>query len=398
MIEDGGIVAFALMAATKQIGEEEADEVGQCDGEDDGQFPIGVEGKEGTDLGRGCEAADEEADGDELDQRSQDRRHSIFRQPGGKDTHHKQVNDEDVTGHSPTLGSPSLRWNYNSEAGLYSVLRQVAVAVFEDRSVVFRLRKRLGWGMEKRFENQVAIVTGGAAGIGKAIVQRLAREGACVTLFDLDAERSVDTLCELETEGLIAEAHLADITRESEVEAGIGDVCQRHGGRLDVLVHCAGIVGPTSTNVVDVSVKDFDRVTAVNVRGTFLMTKHALKVMQPRNYGRILHFASIAGKEGNAGMHAYSASKAAVIGLVKSVGKEYAESGITINAIAPAVIRTPMVDAIDDAQMKYMTDKIPMKRCGTLEEVAALSCWIVSPEASFNTGFTFDLTGGRAVY
>lgn len=252
--------------------------------------------------------------------------------------------------------------------------------------------------METRFENQVAIVTGGAAGIGKAIVQRLARERAHVTLFDVDAESSRETLNELEAEGVAAEAEVVDITSEPDVEAGIAKVAQRHGGRLDVLAHCAGIVGPTSTNVVDVSVEDFDQVAAVNIRGTFLMTKHALKVMQPRNYGRILHFASIAGKEGNAGMHAYSATKAAVIGLVKSVGKEYAESGITINAIAPAVIRTPMVEAIDEAQVKYMTDKIPMKRCGTLEEAAALSCWIVSPEASFNTGFTFDLTGGRAVY
>ncbi|MEM1294054.1 MAG: SDR family NAD(P)-dependent oxidoreductase [Verrucomicrobiota bacterium] len=252
--------------------------------------------------------------------------------------------------------------------------------------------------MEKRFENQVAIVTGGAAGIGKAIVQRLAREGAKVTLFDVDTERSGKTIDELASEDLAVGAEPIDITDESQVREGIGNVSERYESRLDVLVHCAGIVGPTSTDLTEVDVKDFDQVYAVNVRGTFLMTKHALKAMKPRGYGRILHFASIAGKEGNVGMHAYSATKSAVIGLVKSVGKEYAESGITINAIAPAVIRTPMVDAIDEAQVKYMTDKIPMKRCGTLEEAAALSCWIVSPEASFNTGFTFDLTGGRAVY
>ena len=128
------------------------------------------------------------------------------------------------------------------------------------------------------------------------------------------------------------------------------------------------------------------------------MTKQAITKMQLNDYGRVLNFASIAGKEGNAGMSPYSSTKAGVIGLVKSAGKEFAESGITVNAIAPAVILTPMVEGVDPAQVKYMTDKIPMRRCGTLEEVAALSCWIVSPEASFCTGFTFDLSGGRAVY
>jgi 3-oxoacyl-[acyl-carrier protein] reductase len=128
------------------------------------------------------------------------------------------------------------------------------------------------------------------------------------------------------------------------------------------------------------------------------MTKYAIKAMAPHNYGRILLIASIAGKEGNAGMCAYSASKAGVIGLAKAVGKEYAETGITINALAPATVMTSMVQAMPQEQVKYMTDKIPMKRCGELEEVAALATWIVSAEASFNTGFTFDLTGGRAVY
>ena len=144
--------------------------------------------------------------------------------------------------------------------------------------------------------------------------------------------------------------------------------------------------------------EEFDRTCAINLRGTYSVAKHALAAMKPRDYGRILLFASIAGKEGNAGMSPYSASKAGVIGLVKSAGKEYAETEITVNAVAPAVIRTPMVEGVHPDQVKYMTDKIPMKRCGTLEEIAALSCWIVSPEASFNTGFTFDLSGGRAVY
>jgi 3-oxoacyl-[acyl-carrier protein] reductase len=147
-----------------------------------------------------------------------------------------------------------------------------------------------------------------------------------------------------------------------------------------------------------VALSDFDQVLKTNLYGTFLTSKHVLPIMTKQGYGRILHIASIAGKEGNAGMVAYSSSKAAVIGLTKVQGKEYAETGVTINALAPAVIQTPMVDILPAATVKYMTDKIPMKRCGTLAEVAAMAAFIVSREAAFTTGFTFDLTGGRAVY
>lgn len=252
---------------------------------------------------------------------------------------------------------------------------------------------------ESRFSQQTAIVTGGADGIGKAIVQRLAREGAQVTLFDVSAEKAAAAVAELAAEGLTVHAETVNIADEDQVKAGFAAVASRsEGGRLDVMINCAAIVGPTNTRITQVTTEAFDLETAINLRGTFLMTKHAILAMEPRNYGRVLNFASIAGKEGNAGMSPYSATKAAVIGLVKSVGKEFAETGITVNAIAPAVIRTPMVDGIHPDQVKYMTDKIPMKRCGTLDEVAALSCWIVSPEASFCTAFTFDLTGGRAVY
>ncbi|MCB1061858.1 MAG: SDR family oxidoreductase [Verrucomicrobiae bacterium] len=252
--------------------------------------------------------------------------------------------------------------------------------------------------MEKRFENQVAIVTGGADGIGRVITERLAREGALVTIFDVNAEQAAATCGALAEEGLRVDSAMVDIADDNAVKAGIEAVANQNGGRLDIMVHCAAIVGPTATKITDVSIEDFDKTSAINLRGTFSITKHSLASMSPRNYGRILLFASVAGKEGNAGMSPYSATKAGVIGIAKAAGKEFAETGITVNAIAPAVIRTAMVEACDPAQVKYMTDKIPMKRCGTLEEVASMSCWIVSPEASFNTGFTFDLTGGRAVY
>ena len=252
---------------------------------------------------------------------------------------------------------------------------------------------------DARFTDQTAIVTGGADGIGKVVATRLASEGAQVTIFDISVTNAEATVGELAESGLRADCEIVDIADEEAVAAAIEAVVARSAnGRLDVVVNCAAIVGPTSTPITKVSVEEFERTSRINLLGTFVMTKQAITTMQLNDYGRVLNFASIAGKEGNAGMSPYSSTKAGVIGLVKSAGKEFAESGITVNAIAPAVILTPMVEGVDPAQVKYMTDKIPMRRCGTLEEVAALSCWIVSPEASFCTGFTFDLSGGRAVY
>jgi 2-dehydro-3-deoxy-L-rhamnonate dehydrogenase (NAD+) len=250
---------------------------------------------------------------------------------------------------------------------------------------------------DQRFENRTAIVTGGASGLGKAVAQRLASEGASVTLFDLNVEVLESTRVEFDRLGLTIHTQQLDVGDDRAVREAIQATVDR-AGRLDVVVHCAGIVGPNGKPITQVDVADFDAVYRVNLRGSFLVTKHAIPHMEANNYGRILLFASIAGKEGNAGMCCYSATKAGVIGLTKSVGKEYAGTGITINAIAPAVIRTEMVEAMDPSQVKYMTDKIPAGRCGTLDEVASLSCWIVSQEASYNTAFTFDLSGGRATY
>ena len=244
-----------------------------------------------------------------------------------------------------------------------------------------------------RYDGRVAIVTGGADGIGKAISIRLATEGAKVCLFDKDIELLERTAKEVPGSSF----YQVDISDDSAVSVAFNEVVTTEG-KVDVVVNCAGIVGPNAKKINEVEVDDFDRVYAVNLRGSFSVTKYALRHMEKQNYGRILLFASIAGKEGNAGMTAYSATKAGVLGLTKSAAKDFAETGITINTIAPAVIRTAMVDALDQWQVDYMTEKIPMKRCGTLEEVTSLACWIVSEEASFNTGAVFDLSGGRATY
>jgi len=248
--------------------------------------------------------------------------------------------------------------------------------------------------LNRRFNGQVAVVTGAADGLGRAISARLLAEGAVVWFFDQNAEKVQEACAQA---GPNAHPLMLNITDEAAVAAAFAQVTAKHG-RLDVMVNSAGIVGPNNRRATETPADAYNQVLQVNLFGSFLVTKHALLLMQPKNYGRVLLIASIAGKDGNAGMCAYSSAKAGVIGLAKSVGKEFAETGITVNALAPAVIRTAMVDAMDPAQVKYMTDKIPMKRCATLEEVASIACWIVSPEASFNTGFAFDLSGGRAVY
>lgn len=246
----------------------------------------------------------------------------------------------------------------------------------------------------KRFEGQVVAVTGAASGIGLAVAQRLASEGASVVAWDRDEEALHRAFGDATPK---ATTRAVDISDEVSVQSATAEILARHN-RLDGLVHCAGIVGPNGKTIVDVTAEEFDTVCRVNLLGSFVVTRHAVRAMLPRAYGRVLLFASIAGKEGNAGMCAYSASKAGVIGLAKSVGKEMATKGITVNAIAPGVVRTPLVDAMTPTQVSYMTDKIPMQRTGSLDEVASLACWIISPEASFTTGFTFDLSGGRATY
>ena len=242
--------------------------------------------------------------------------------------------------------------------------------------------------------NQTAIVTGAASGIGLAIARRLARDGVRVALLDLNSDKLPVVAAELGGEAV---AWPLDLTQPEAVNAVISEIAGQFG-RIDVLVNAAGITGLTQTPTHDMPLAEVQRVFAINFWGSLHTIQAVLPHMLARNYGRILHIASIAGKEGNPGMLGYSASKAAVIGMTKAQGKEYAETGITINALAPAVIRTPLVDALPDAQVTYMTDRIPMKRCGTLAEVADIAAFIVSPGNSFTTGFCYDLSGGRATY
>jgi 2-dehydro-3-deoxy-L-rhamnonate dehydrogenase (NAD+) len=248
--------------------------------------------------------------------------------------------------------------------------------------------------MVTQLKNQTAIVTGAASGIGKAVAAKLADNGARVYAFDLDGA----TLIQLYSDagrGIIPVA--IDVTDDVRVTAEVAKVIQAEG-TIEILVNCVGITGATNIKSHLVDTENLKQVFDVNFMSCFYLSKAVVPHMLESKYGRILHLASIAGKEGNFGMLAYSASKAALIGMTKVQGSEYAESGITVNALAPAVIRTPLVDKMPDEQVKYMTDKIPMKRCGTLEEAANLALYIVSPENSFTTGFTFDLTGGRARY
>ena len=246
--------------------------------------------------------------------------------------------------------------------------------------------------MKGPWKRQQAIITGGASGIGLAIAKKLHGLGVKIALCDLDpktlevARKSVGKNCRVVC---------ADVTDLAAVEIAFRRL-MKQTGPVDILVNSAGVTGITNVKSHEVDPANVHFVFRVNFFGSFNTARTVLPGMLHQKYGRILHIASIAGKEGNAGMMAYSASKAAVIGMTKSQGKELAETGVTVNALAPAVIRTPMVDAMPPAQVTYMTDKIPMKRCGTLEEIADVAAFIVSPEASFTTGFTFDLSGGRA--
>eukprot|EP00927_Polykrikos_kofoidii_P076145 TRINITY_DN7291_c0_g1_i3.p1 TRINITY_DN7291_c0_g1~~TRINITY_DN7291_c0_g1_i3.p1 ORF type:complete len:283 (+),score=39.29 TRINITY_DN7291_c0_g1_i3:180-1028(+) len=251
-----------------------------------------------------------------------------------------------------------------------------------------------------RYTGQVCIVTGGARGLGRCIAERLAEEGAhAVCLFDMaDCTEAIAALISA-APAVHAVPVNVNLTEEAAVTRAVSQVVDQFG-RVDVLVQSAGITGKVNVKTHEVDPVDFAKVFDVNVKALFLGARAVLPSMLRTGYGRIVNIASISGKEGNAGMLAYSSSKAAVIALTKVIGKEYVNIGkdITVNCVAPAVVRTAMVDAMPPEQVKYMTDKIPMGRCCTMEEVASTVTFAASRECSFTTGFCFDCTGGRTVY
>ena len=243
------------------------------------------------------------------------------------------------------------------------------------------------------FTGRVALVTGGASGIGRAVAERLHAAGAEVAILDLNAKHAQGAAHELGSGTL---ALVGDVTRSSQVEDAVGRV-EAELGRLDILVCSAGI-GGDSLHTVEVSDEEWRRVFAVNCDGVFHCNRAVLPGMTQRGYGRIVNIASIAGKEGNPMAAAYSASKAAVIGLTKSIGKDVAGTGVLVNSVAPAVIETPILDQLSQEHRDYMVSRIPLGRLGAPEEVAALVCFLASEECSFATGACFDISGGRATY
>jgi 3-oxoacyl-[acyl-carrier protein] reductase len=235
------------------------------------------------------------------------------------------------------------------------------------------------------FEGRTALITGGAGDIGGAVARRLRAGGARVASFDLRAA---------ELDGVLSLT--GDVSEADDIDAAVARI-EQELGPLDIAVCAAGVSGD-SLRTTDVTVQEWRRVLSINCDGVFFANRAAARVMIPRGYGRIVNVASIAGKEGNPMAAAYSASKAAVIGMTKSIGKDLAETGVLVNCVAPAVIETRMLGDMNEEHVAYMVERIPMKRLGQPDEVAALIAFLASDACSFSTGAVFDLSGGRATY
>lgn len=250
-------------------------------------------------------------------------------------------------------------------------------------------------GMGRMFDlsGQFAIVTGAATGIGEVIARRLADAGAGVCIVDVHGEAAAATAAHI---GRRAQALTLDITDPAAVTRAIDHLVSKNKA-IDVLVNNAGLAGKAAP-IWDQTDQDWHRVMAVNLHGAFYLCRAVIPHMRSRGYGRIVNIASVAGKEGNPNMTAYSASKAALIGLTKSMAKEVASEGICINAVSPAVIRTKILEQLTPEQVDYMVQRIPMKRTGQPEEVAAVVHFLASRDCSFVTGQCYDVSGGRSTY
>jgi len=243
------------------------------------------------------------------------------------------------------------------------------------------------------FDGQVAIVTGGAQGIGRAIVERLAGSGAKVAIWDRDFELAKQAATSI---GANAKPYAVDVADAQSVNRAF-EITLKDLRRVDILVNNAGIAGPTA-KLWEYPLEELQKTMQVNLEGPFNCCHAVVPTMIKQNYGRVVNIASIAGKEGNPNASAYSASKAALIGLTKSLGKELATYDIAVNAIAPAVARTHILTQTSQEHIDYMIAKIPRGRTVDVKEIAALVSWVASAECSFTTGFVFDISGGRATY
>ena len=243
------------------------------------------------------------------------------------------------------------------------------------------------------FQGRHAVVTGGATGLGYAIAQRLIQSGGSVTLWDRDEASARQAVTAL---GDKAAAVACDVADHASVLAAVQRTLAA-SPRIDALVNCAGITGP-NTKVWDYPTDAWRQVFDVNVHGTFHCCRELAALMRQQGYGRIVNIASVAGKDGNPNASAYSASKAAVIGLTKSLGKELADVDVRVNCVTPAAVKTAIFDQMTPEHIQFMLSKIPMGRFGTPEEVAALVGWLCTAECSFSTGAVFDLSGGRSTY
>ena len=243
-----------------------------------------------------------------------------------------------------------------------------------------------------RFEHRVAIITGGGSGVGREAAMRITAEGGRVCLWDWD-EKALSAAGQA-----IAGAELARVdVADTEQVARAAERAFAAFGRIDVLIASAGITGPTAT-LWTYPPQEWRRVIEVDLHGVFNSCRAVVPHMLKNDYGRIVNIASVAGKEGNPNASAYSAAKAAVIGLTKSLGKELARTGVRVNCVTPATFKSPILEQLPQRQIDYMRSKIPMGRLGEVEEVAALVCWLASEECSFSTAATFDISGGRTTY